>query len=83
MVFTVMGESMAGAGALTVFVGTVAISGVLTVALMSATNFAVNSDFRWQLLVPAVIWLAGLVLHVTNHGDTSVLAGNTSAQRNL
>lgn len=96
-VFTVMGGFMAGAGVLTVFVGTVAMplrlkgaswavaiaGGVLTVALMSATNFALNSDFRWLLLVPAVIWLAGLVLHVTNHRDASVLAGNTSAQRNL
>jgi len=83
MLFTVMGGFMAGAGVITVFVGTVAIAGVLTVVLMSATNFAFNSDFRWLLLVPAVIWLVGLVLHVTNHRDTSVLAGNTSAQRNL
>ena len=77
-VFTVMGGFIAGAGVLTVFVATVAmprrlkgtswaiaLSGVLTVALMSATNFALDSDFRWFLLVPAFAWLAGLVLYVT------------------
>lgn len=68
---------MAGAGVLTVFVaatamrpglkGTswaVALSGALTVGLMSATNFALHSDFRWLLLVPALVWLAGLCVYV-------------------
>ncbi len=76
-VFTVMGGFIAGAGVLTVFVASVAmparlkgtswaiaISGALTVALMSATNFALNSDFRWLLLIPALTWLAGLVFYV-------------------
>ena len=58
-VFRVMGGFMAGAGVLTLFVATVAmpsrlkgtswalaISGALTVVLMSATNFALQSDFR-------------------------------------
>lgn len=76
-VFTVMGGSIAGAGVLTVFVANVAmparlkgtawaiaLSGALTVALMSATNFALHSDFRWLLLVPALVWLAALVLYV-------------------
>ena len=76
-VFRVMGGFMAGAGVLTLFVATVAmplrlkgtswalaISGALTVMLMSATNFALQSDFRWLLLVPALVWLAGLALHV-------------------
>jgi hypothetical protein len=76
-VFTVMGGFMASVGVLTVFVATVAmprrlkgtswaigLSGTLTVALMSATNFALYSDFRWFLLVPALAWLAGLVLYV-------------------
>ena len=78
-VFTVLGGFMAGAGVLTVFVAIVtmplrlkgtswviAFSGVFTVGLMSATNFALHSDFRWLLLVPALVWLAGLVLHVTS-----------------
>ena len=78
-VFTVMGGFMAGAGVLTVFVAIVAIpqrssgtawalaiSGLLTVVLMSATNFALQSDFKWLLLIPALLWLAGLVIYVAN-----------------
>jgi hypothetical protein len=76
-VFTVMGGFMAGAGVLTVLMASVAmparlkgtswaiaLSGVLTVVLMSATNFALRSDFRWLLLVPALVWAAGLVLFI-------------------
>lgn len=79
-VFLVMGGFMAGAGVLTVFVaatamrsrlkGTswaIALSGALTVGLMSATNFALHSDFRWVLLVPALVWLAGLGVHIARH----------------
>ena len=77
-VFTVMGGFMAGAGVLTVFLATtirlrlrgtpwaMALSGALTVGLMSATNFALHSDFRWVLLVPALVWLAGLAAFVAN-----------------
>ncbi len=75
-VFTVMGGFMAGAGVLTVFLATtmrlrlrrttwaMALSGALTVGLMSATNFALHSDFRWLLLIPALVWLAGLAAYV-------------------
>ena len=76
-VFMVMGGFMAGTGVLTVFTacvampsrlrGTswaVAMSGTLTVALMSAINFELHSDFRWLLLVPALVWIAGFVLHI-------------------
>ena len=75
-----MGGFMAGAGVLTVFVATVAmpqrlkgtslamaLSGALTVVLMSATNFALYSDFRWLLFVPALVWLAGLAFYITGH----------------
>jgi hypothetical protein len=78
-VFAVMGGFIAGTGVLTVFIAWVAIptglkatswvialTGALTVALMSATNFALNSDFRWLLLAPVLVWLAGLVLHVAS-----------------
>lgn len=73
-VFTVLGGFIAGNGVLTVFVAlapapsrsgkflALALCGLLTVGLMSASNFALHSDFRWLLLVPAVLWLAGLVL---------------------
>lgn len=76
-VFTVMGGFMMGAGVLTVFVASVAmplrmkgtawaigLAGLLTVVLMSATNFSLGSDYRWLLLAPAVVWFAGLMLHV-------------------
>lgn len=72
-VFTVMGGFMMGTGVLTVFVATtvmpnrvvgttrvLVLTGVLTVALMSATNFALDSDFKWLLVVPPVLWAAGL-----------------------
>ena len=76
-VFAVMGGFMAASGVLTLFVATVAmpqrltgvawvisLSGALTVALMSATNFALHSDFRWLLLVPALVWFAGVVCYI-------------------
>lgn len=77
MVFTVLGGFMAGAGVLAAFVSyvviprrvngaawAIALSGVLTVGLMSALNFALSSDFKWLLLVPAASWLTGLLLYV-------------------
>ncbi|WP_310475353.1 hypothetical protein [Sandarakinorhabdus sp.] len=84
-VFTVMGGFMAGTGVLTVFVATVAmplrlqatpwalgITGALTVVLMSATNFALQSDFRWLLLLPALVWLVGLVVYLASRGASSI-----------
>jgi hypothetical protein len=75
-VFTVMGGFVAGAGVLTVFVARTAISfgtrgtgvaiavaGTLTVALMSAANFVLQSDFKWLLLVPPLVWLSSLVVY--------------------
>ena len=76
-VFIVMGGFMAGTGVLTVYTACVAMpsrfkstawaiamSGALTVALMSAVNFELHSNFRWLLLVPALVWIAGFVLHI-------------------
>lgn len=76
IVFTVMGGFMAGAGVLTVFlartavparlVGTgwaIALAGLPTVVLMSAMNFALHSDFRWVLLLPALLWAAAVVAY--------------------
>jgi len=77
-VFTVMGGFMAGGGVLTMFVAsidttahakaaewTIALAGILTVSLMSATNFALDSDFKELLAVPALAWLVCAALHVT------------------
>ena len=72
-VFTVMGGFMSATGVLTGWVvvdaarrgrratGVVlAVVGLLSVATMSATNFAIQSDFKWLLLVPAVLWAIGV-----------------------
>lgn len=75
-VFTVMGGFMAGAGILTTFVAATAVSarqrgtgavlllaGLATVVTMSWTNFAIDSNFKWLLLAPAVLWLAGVAAY--------------------
>jgi hypothetical protein len=72
-VFGVMGGFMAAAGALTAFLAVTAVparspgtgailalAGLLTVIMMSATNFAIGSDFKWLLLAPALLWIAGV-----------------------
>jgi hypothetical protein len=77
-VFTVMGGFMSGAGLLTIFLASkvmplrlngtswvIALTGVSTVMLMSGINFALNSDFKILLLVPALTWLAGLILYIS------------------
>jgi hypothetical protein len=82
-VFAVMGGFMASTGVMTVVMATVvmparlkgtswalAVTWALTVVLMSATNFALDSDFKWLLLVPALVWLAGLLLHLASRSPT-------------
>lgn len=76
IVFTVMGGFMVGAGVLTVFLartvvparlkGTgwaIALAGLPTVVLMSSMNFVLHSDFRWVLLLPAMIWVVAVALY--------------------
>ena len=76
-VFMVMGGFMSGCGVFTIFVGVrvvplfvrgtgtvLSCAGLVTVALMSWTNFLLNSDFKWFLLIPAVAWLLGFVCYV-------------------
>jgi hypothetical protein len=76
-VFVVLGGFIAGAGVLTILVAiatlprrppaaplAIALSGALTVGLMSATNFSLGSDFKWVLLAPAMAWLAALVSYL-------------------
>jgi hypothetical protein len=73
-VFTVMGGFIMGAGVLLIAVAmnasqmrksvtmtVLALAGVFTVGLMSLTNFQLNSDFKWLLLIPLLLWLAGLI----------------------
>lgn len=76
IVFTVMGGYMAGCGVLILFLARVAMprrlvgtpwvlafAGLTTVALMSAMNFVLHSDFRWLLLAPVVCWSLGLAAY--------------------
>ena len=73
-VFTVMGGFMTGAGVLTILVAmkasagrekwtwiVLALAGLFTVGTMSLTNFQLNSDFKWLLLIPSLLWLVGLM----------------------
>lgn len=39
-------------------------SGLLTVVLMSGINFTIESDFKWLLLAPTVMWAVGLGLYL-------------------
>ena len=76
-VFNVMGGFMIATGAMTVLVAyrllarrehgaltAVSVAGAASVALMSATNFLLNSNFRWLLLLPALLWLAGVLCYL-------------------
>jgi len=75
-VFTVMGAFISATGILTVFVVTtasprggrmagivLAIVGLLSVITMSATNFVIDSDFKWLLVVPALLWVVGIAIY--------------------
>jgi hypothetical protein len=75
--FRVMGGFMVATGAMTVLVacrllarparGTLtalSAAGAASVGLMSATNFLLDSNFRWVLLLPALLWLAGLICYL-------------------
>ena len=81
-VFNVMGGFMIATGAMTVLVacrflsrrerGTFAglsVAGAASVGLMSATNFLLHSDFRWPLLLPALLWFFGLMSYLGERAD--------------
>ncbi len=38
-----------------------ALAGLFTVGTMSLTNFQLDSDFKWLLLIPSLLWIIGLV----------------------
>ena len=76
-VFNVMGGFMIAVGTVTMFLAwrvlsrrepgtfaTLLVAGAASVALMSATNFLLHSDFRWPLLLPALLWLVGLLCYL-------------------
>ena len=85
-VFVVMGGFIAACGVLTAFLAVTAVAerrartnvvlclvGLATVATMSWTNFVIESDFKWLLLVPAALWAAGLAAYAfegVRHGTS-------------
>lgn len=74
LVFTVLGGQMGAVGVmLAIFAVRIsrgpasrldfalfAATGLMSVGLMCAVNFALRSDFRWLLLAPVVLWLAAV-----------------------
>ena len=42
--------------------GVLAATGLLSVVTMSVVNFSIGSDFKWLLLIPAVLWVVGVAL---------------------
>ena len=86
LVFTVLGGQMAAVGVLVVAAAwrlsrrgmggrpelvLLAAVGALSVGLMSAVNFVLASDSRWLLILPAGVWIFGLVLAVFSHSDAA------------
>lgn len=77
-VFTVMGGFMGTAGLLAgalalstdlrrpLAAAAVGLAGLTGVGLMSAVNFSLDSDFKWLLLVPALLWIVAALLVVSN-----------------
>lgn len=76
-VFVVMGGQMAASGVLLlgatvgvyrghrsdrIAMAAYVAAGLLSVTLMSGVNFALESDFRWLLVMPVVLWLAAMIL---------------------
>jgi len=81
-IFTVLGGFITGSGVLTILVAMnspalskkrnlipLAVAGLLTIGTMSLTNFQIDSDFKWLLLIPSLLWAIGLVL-VTAFGGS-------------
>ena len=81
-VFIVMGGFMAASGLLTAFLAATAVSarrqgtgivlllaGLATVVTMSLTNFAIDSNFKWLLLAPVVLWSAGIASYAFERRD--------------
>ena len=84
-VFNVLGGFMIAAGVMTILAavhlpatrerGTaaaLAVAGAASMVLMSATNFLLHSDFRWWLLFPALLWLAGLCSYWSEERSANV-----------
>lgn len=91
-VFIVMGGFMAASGLLTTFLAATAVSarrqgtgivlllaGLATVVTMSWTNFAIDSNFKWLLLAPAVLWSTGIATYAFGRREKSVMSESSAA----
>ena len=76
-VFDVMGGFMIATGVMTTLAAcqlparrelttfsALVMAGAVGVGLMSVTNFLLNSNFRWLLVLPVLLWLAGLLCYL-------------------
>jgi len=50
-------------------------AGTAGVALMSATNFLLHSTFRWLLLIPVLLWVAGLLCYLRESAASPPMDG--------
>ena len=77
LVFNVMGGFMIATGVMTTLAAchlparrelttftALLLAGAVSMGLMSATNFFLNSNFRWLLVLPVLLWLAGLLCYL-------------------
>lgn len=91
-VFRVLGGFMMATGAATILnawhllkrrergtLPLMAMSGATGVALMSGTNFLLQSDFKWPLLRPALLWLVGLVCYAREKARHAGTAANADS----
>lgn len=75
-VFWVMGGYIFTVGLLTIYIAfsafqtrtrvafpIIAIAGLSSIGWMTGVNFIINSDFKWLLLMSALVWAAALIFY--------------------
>ena len=75
-VFWVMGGYIFTVGLLTIYIAfssfqertrvafpIIAVAGLSSIGWMTIVNFIINSDFKWLLLMSALVWAAALILY--------------------
>ena len=48
------------------------LAGMLTVGLMIWINFTIDSDYKWELVGPALLWLVGVVAYILERKDCAL-----------
>ena len=75
-VFWVMGGYIFTVGLLTIYIAfssfqtrtrvafpIIAVAGLSSIGWMTIVNFIINSDFKWLILMSALVWAAALILY--------------------